>query len=722
MYRSKEGLLVRLVGGMAAACVILAASSSSLDAQSFPRYDHVFLLIMENENYKQVIGNQHAPILNALAQDYGLATNYRGVADPSEPNYVAMLGGDFFGINSDDPYWFPGHTVNANNLMSQLEGAGRTWRGYFESLPYAGYRGYCYPDKCNGIPDADTQYVSKHNGIVNFANLQTPDELGKMFPFTQLSADLAAGSVPNLSYIVPNECNDMHGAPPWCVDSDNTGTVEQSWLIAQGDRFVGNVVNLITLSAMWETGNNAIVITFDEGNTATSQVVTIVVANHGPRGVTDSASYDHYSLLASLEQTFGLGCLVNSCSASPMAKLFAITRSTDTPTLPPPFNFPTSSDTISAQGPGKPAAAVSRNGTGWTVVPSYSFGSLDNILAGVSAASLSDAWAVGAYYPSSSNVLATLAHHFDGTRWTAYSLPNIGVEENVLYAVSMPTTGKAWAAGYYVSGKFAQQTLIEHFDGTVWSVVPSPSPGALQNILFGVAAITDSDVWAVGGEQDANGLWHTLTEHWDGSAWSVVSAVDQGSSGNQFYAVKALATDDVYAVGQQAGVGFPNQALVEHWNGTSWSVVSSPADVSASVLPLGFTATSSTLTVVGEQETDTVPYTTYVAAGAPGAETIQTTPNAGTGENDLFAAATAADGSTWAVGWDINTSTGNHDPLILQGRNGVWSLVSSPRLGTGSDTGFAAITAIPGGGMWAVGVTAPAKGGGNYSTLIEYHP
>jgi len=156
-------------------------------------------------------------------------------------------------------------------------------------MPYAGYRGYCYPDKSNGIPDADTQYVTKHNGIVNFANLQTPTELGTMFPFTQLSADLAPGTVMNFSYIVPNECNDMHCAPPWCVDSDNTGTVEQSWLIAQGDRFVGSVVNLITSSSMWETGNNAIIITFEEGNTASSQIATIVVTNHGPRGVTDSA-------------------------------------------------------------------------------------------------------------------------------------------------------------------------------------------------------------------------------------------------------------------------------------------------------------------------------------------------------------------------------------------------------------------------------------------------
>jgi hypothetical protein len=710
----------RLACGTITLFLTLVATASTLTGQNFPRYDHVFLVVMENEGYQQVIGNSYAPILNALAGDYGLATNYRGVADPSEPNYVAMLGGDFFGISSDDPYWFPGHTINAANLMSQLEQAGLSWRGYFQNMPYPGYRGYCYPDKCNGIPDADTQYVSKHNGIVNFANLQTPTELGKMFPFRQLSADLAVGSVPNFSYIVPDECDDMHGAPPWCVDSDNTNTVQQSWLIAHGDKFVGDVVNQITSSSIWQSGRNAIIITFDEGTTATSQVATIVITNHGPRGVTDNTSYNHYSLLASLQQTFGLGCLLNSCTATPMAPLFDITGSTATPTLPAPYNFPTSSDTVSVEGAGKQAAAVTLGGSGWSVVPSYNFGSLDNVLAGVSAASATDAWAVGTYYPSSSGVLATLGEHFDGTRWTAYPLPNVGVQENVLLAVSMPSGGNAWAVGYYVSGKFAQQTLIEHFDGNIWSVIPAPSPGALQNILFGVSAVSDSDVWAVGADQDSNGVWHTLTEHWNGIAWSVVPAVDAGSNGNHLYAVNAVSSNNVYAVGQQAGAGFPNQALVEHWDGKSWSVITSRADA-ASALPLGVTATSSSLIIVGQQETDTAPYTTYVAAGVPKALSIQSTPNAGTGENDLFAAATAADGSTWAVGWDINTTTGNHDPLILQLKNGVWSLVSSPSLGA-SDSGFAAITAIPGGGLWAVGVTGAAKGNGNYSTLIEYHP
>jgi hypothetical protein len=407
-----------------------------------------------------------------------------------------------------------------------------------------------------------------------------------------------------------------------------------------------------------------------------------------------------------------------------MTNLFAITGSNDIPTLPPPYNFPTSQDKISPEGPGLAGSPVDLNGSGWQVAPSPNFGNMDNVLAAVSAASPTDVWAVGTYYPVpatalATNPLATLAQHFDGTRWTAYPLPNVGVQENSLLGVSMPMPGKAWAVGYYVDGYFQQKTLVQHFDGSTWSVISSPSPGAAQNILYGVAAISDHDVWAVGAEQDGTGLWHTLTEHWDGNEWTVVPSVDPGVSGNQLYAVKAKSSRDVYAVGQQAGTGFPNQALIEHWDGSEWSVVPAPSDPNATALPLGVEITPSALTVVGQQETDTAPYTTYVAAGPANGLTIQNTPNQGAGENDLFSVTTAADGSTWAVGWDINTNTGNHDPLILQGQNGTWSLVSSPTL-PGSDNGFAAITAIPGGGLWAVGVQGNANG--SYATLIEYHP
>ena len=718
----KRCLSSRLLSVAVALCLVFPPSTSPLQAQTtFPQYDHVFLLVMESEPIKAIIGNPDAPILNALAKDYGLATNYSGVGDPSEPNYVGMLGGDTFGLSTDDPYWFPGQTVNASNLMTQLETAGMTWRGYFQNMPYPGFRGYCYPEKCNGIPDSDTQYVAKHNGIVNFANMQNPTEFGKMFPFGQLATDLAAGNVSNFSYIVPDECDDMHGAPPWCVDSGPTSGIQQSFLIARGDAFVGKVVNAITSSSIWQTGNNAIIITFDEGNTPTGTIATIVITSHGPRGVTDKTSLNHFSLLASVEATFSLPCLANACTANLMTPLFTVTGVNTVPTLPPPFVFPAGNNTISPAGASKAASPAQINGvTTWTQVPTANFGNQDNILAGVSAASATDVWAVGAFTPGLNAPLNALAHHFDGTRWTAFQLPNVGSQQNILQAVSMPGPGKAWAVGDFIDGNFVQQTLIQHFDGTAWSVVPSPSPGAEQNILYGVAAITDTDVWAVGGSEDANSLWHTLTMHWNGSTWTVVNAVDAGTNGNQFYAVKALATNNVYAVGQQAGAAFPNEALVEHWDGKSWSVVSSPADPSASALPMALTATASSLTVVGEQETDTVPYTSYIASGAPSSLALESAPPLGAGENDPFAVTLANDGSTWVVGWAINPASDLHDPLVLQGVNGTFSVVSVPNPSNLGDSGFTAITTIPGGGMWAVGVTATANS--NYSAFIEFHP
>ncbi len=699
-----------------------AATPPSLASSSVPQYDHIFLIILENNGYNQLIGNGYAPILNALAHDYGIATNYRGVSGTSEPNYVAMLGGSTFGINNDNPYWFPGNTVHRANLMSQLEAAGETWRGYFQGMPYPGYRGYCYPDKCNGIPDADTQYVSKHNGIVNFADLHTPAEFAKLFPIAQLSGDLAAGTVPNFSYIVPDECDDMHGAPPWCVDSGNAETVQENWLIAQGDRYVGQLVNEITSSSVWSTGRDAIVITADNGNLPTSRLATIVITNHGPRGLADNTLYNHYSLLASLEQAFGLGCLLKSCNATPMGPLFAIIGSKGVPTLPPPFQFPTGRDQISPQGFGKAGPLVSLGGAkGWTIVPSVTFGSQDNVLAGISAASPTDAWAVGTYYPGAASPLATLAEHFNGTGWTAYPLPDVGVEENSLLGVSMPSPGHAWAVGYYLNGKFEQHTLIEHFDGSVWSVVPSPNPSVGHNILYGVAAISDTDVWAVGAEKDTHGVWQTLTEHWNGATWQVVPAVNPGPNGDQLYGVTALGPNSVYAVGQEAGPQFPSGALIEHWDGKDWDLLSSPSDPSATALPLGVTASTSSVTIVGQQETDTSPYTPYVVSGVPPTLSIQTTPVATPDEIDLFGATTSADGSTWAVGWAIyDAANATHIPLILHEQGGVWSLVPNPSFALGSDSGLASIAAIPGGGLWAVGETETSAS--NYSTLIEYYP
>jgi hypothetical protein len=682
----------------------------------------VFLVISENHKFDQIIGNPAAPIINALAGSYGLATQYTGVSDPSEPNYVAMLGGSDFGISSDDPYFFPGHTIPAENLMSQLEAAGKSWRAYFQDLPYAGYRGYCFPGKCNGIPDSDTEYVAKHNGIVNYANMQNAADFAKQMPLEQLSDDLASGDLPNFGYIVADECHDMHGAPPYCVDSGNPGDVDDNWLVAEGDRFIGETVHKITSSPSWQKGDNAIVLTWDEGDTPSDFVTTIVVTSHGPRGVQDATSYSHYSLLASLQQTFGLGCLLNSCTANLMTPLFQITGSNDIPALPPPLvTPPDGTDTVSPTGPGTKGRAVDLSGSGWRMVASASIGTLDHNLAAVSAASEEDAWAVGSFLPPSGGgtVLQTLGEHFDGKRWTAFPLPNVGPNINSLFGVSVLPSGEAWAVGYFVNASFHEKTLVEHFDGSTWTVVPAPSPGERQNILYGVVAIAGDDAWAVGGFQDGKDLWHPLAIHWDGSRWSEVAAAEPGATGNILYAV-ALSNDGVFATGQQAGTRFPGKALVEQYDG-AWQVVPSPADPGGTDIALGIAASGSLVSVVGDRESSVAPYTTFVATGDDSGVSLVTTPNSGAGENDLFSATAARDGSTWAVGWLIDPLSGNHKTLVEHGVKGVWSVVNSPNPNPSlGDNGLSSVAEIPGGGLWAVGLTTNTDG--NNAPLILHHP
>ena len=303
---------------------------------AFPHYDHVVLIVEENHGFSQIIGNPAAPNINQLANTFGLATSFFAEADPSAPNYVAMLGGNFFGIADNDAYYL--HTLDKPSLMSQLEAAGLTWKAYLQGLPYPGFRGVCYPNRCNGVPDLDGLYSSKHNGVIYFKNVQTSDsERKKMVPLESLAADLAAGP-PNFVYIVPDLCHDMHGAPPYCVDTGNPGDRNDNHLVAEGDKLVGKLVSQITHAPFWSTGNNAIVITFDEGadgdtagccdaNPGTGHIATVVITSRGPRGVKDAHSYNHYSMLGSIQRAFGLSCLEFTCDTAhvkPMTPLFLV--------------------------------------------------------------------------------------------------------------------------------------------------------------------------------------------------------------------------------------------------------------------------------------------------------------------------------------------------------------------------------------------------------------
>jgi hypothetical protein len=245
-------------------------------------------------------------------------------------------------------------------------------------------------------------------------------------------------------------------------------------------------------------------------------------------------------------------------------------------------------------------------------------------------------------------------------------------------------------------------------------VAASQDP-ASGDILYGVAAISDSDVWAVGGQQDSAGVWHPLIEHWDGHSWTVTPAADPNGGGNVLYGITAASRSSAYAVGQ-TGTAFPGKALVEHWNGRSWSVDSTLTSPGESLVPFAVTGGDGSLTLVGERETDITPFKTFVAAGSP--LSLQDAPSVGSGENDLFGAARTADGTTWAVGWNVDPASGNFATLTESSNGGTWSVVPSPNPGTG-DNGLAGIAAIPGGGLWAVGT---ATDNGAPTTLVEYHP
>lgn len=350
---------MRLIFGVLAVVALLcmaAAGPQPARDSAVPRFNHIFVIIEENKS-STIIGGPDAQELTTLSKTYGLASNFYAETHPSEPNYVAIVGGGTFGILDDDAYycqhgdkraycklaWMPfyaNHTIDAPNIGSQLQAAGLSWKSYNESLPEPGSLAVLAPDPKD--PHGPLVYASKHVGFLNFVDVQnSPKRAQEIVDFSQLTADLGSGKIPNLSVIVPNLCNDMHGvgenSPPDCQDAN------VSDLIRRGDTHAKKLVDEITASKTWNSSDrDAIVITFDEddhhgkegccgidrsdpANSGGGRVPTIVIANHGPRGLVDPTPYSHYSLLRTIEDAFGITTHLrqaNSPDVVPMVDLF----------------------------------------------------------------------------------------------------------------------------------------------------------------------------------------------------------------------------------------------------------------------------------------------------------------------------------------------------------------------------------------------------------------
>jgi len=210
------------------------------------------------------------------------------------------------------------------------------------------------------------------------------------------------------------------------------------------------------------------------------------------------------------------------------------------------------------------------NGGAWSVVPSPNVGALSNFLFGVSGSG-NDVWAAGYYYTFEQGfeVSRALILHWDGSAWSVVPSPNPGFLGDNLYAV-VGGGNDVWAVGYYSNG--FGRTLTLHWDGTAWSHVPSPNIQEQNNDQLNAVAGSGNDVWAVGYE---GFLGFTLTLHWNGSAWTLVPSPNPGLSVNQLQGVSGSG-DDVWAVGQYDLPGDNYQPLTLHWNGSAWSHVPSP--------------------------------------------------------------------------------------------------------------------------------------------------
>jgi phospholipase C len=356
----------------------MSAAAAAAPQGAIPHYEHIFLIIEENKSYTEIIGEQSiAPNINRLAKQYGLATQFYAEVHPSEANYVAMLGGDTFGIHDDDAYYckpkssdpfcpasnradYVDHTVAERSLVDELEDHGLTWKGYMESIPAPGSGAARWPTSDKPVPGVPAEiYAVKHNGFMTFKRVQDdPHRAQKIVGFDVLEHDLASGELPNYAHIVPNQCNEMHGrddgasTPADCRKSNVDG------LIRRGDKIVGELVDKIMRSRVWSSpANNAIVITFDENGKAErnsgpqgccgydpksaanfggGRIPTIVITNHGPRGVADATAYNHYSLLRTTETAFGIeehlrNAANTAAGVVDMAPLFAVSPAPSTP-------------------------------------------------------------------------------------------------------------------------------------------------------------------------------------------------------------------------------------------------------------------------------------------------------------------------------------------------------------------------------------------------------
>ncbi len=273
----------------------LMSLSLVVRAQTLPTFKNVFIVLEENADYDSVIGSASMPYLNSLATTYGLATEYYSNTHPSIGNYFMLTTGEIV-TNNDD---YTG-TVKIDNVVRHLLTAGKTWKAYEESLPYAGYT----------TPDVG-EYARRHCPLSYLSDvIDSKTEILNLVPFTQFATDLRSGSFPDYSFITPNLCNDAHDCPLATADA---------WLKT-------NIAPLIKSTAFQDGG--LLIIVFDESadddTHGGGRVAWVAVSpEFSKAGYKSTTLYQHQNTLRLMMQGLGLSTYPGKAkSAANMAEFF----------------------------------------------------------------------------------------------------------------------------------------------------------------------------------------------------------------------------------------------------------------------------------------------------------------------------------------------------------------------------------------------------------------
>jgi phosphatidylinositol-3-phosphatase len=284
------GVLV-VLAAVATVTSVGALSAPRTETRNVPRFRHVILIVFENHEVGDVLGNSDAPTFNRLASSDATISRYTAVAHPSLPNYLALVSGSTQGVASD----CTDCVADGRSLADTLAVSGKTWKTYAEGLPNTGFTGA-----------SSGRYAKKHNPFVYFRRNLTPARLQRIVPLSRFLPDLRSRRLPAFSLVIPDLCHDMH-------DCD----------VATGDTWLGAFVRPLLRGSGLR--NSVVFVVFDEGTTDVGGGGRVAAIALGPlvrHHARSTAPTSHYGLLRTLEEGLGLPLLGRSAGARPIVGIW----------------------------------------------------------------------------------------------------------------------------------------------------------------------------------------------------------------------------------------------------------------------------------------------------------------------------------------------------------------------------------------------------------------